>query len=85
MDTQTAVLVSIFKVWISAPDTQTPKFLGFLGVHTADFGFFYRETKIFNYFPEVPVTKFVGSQHQLRIKTLPSSDLLEWIWGEVQQ
>ena len=33
METQTAVLVSTAEVWISAPDTQTPIFLGFLGVH----------------------------------------------------
>ena len=33
-DTQTAVLVSTAEVWISARDTQTPSFLGFLGVHS---------------------------------------------------
>ena len=31
---QTAVLVSTAEVWISAPDTQTPIFLGFLGIHS---------------------------------------------------
>ena len=34
VDTQTAVLVSTAEVWISAPDTQTPIFLGFLGIHS---------------------------------------------------
>ena len=34
VDTQTAVLVSTAEVWISAPDTQTPVFLGFLGIHS---------------------------------------------------
>ena len=34
VDTQTAVLVSRVEVWISAPDTQTPIFLGFLGIHS---------------------------------------------------
>ena len=34
VDTQTAVLVSTAEVWISAPDTQTPSFLGFLGIHS---------------------------------------------------
>ena len=34
VDTQTAVLVSTAEVWISAPDTQTPTFLGFLGIHS---------------------------------------------------
>ena len=33
VDTQTAVLVSTAKVWISAPDTQTSVLLGFLGIH----------------------------------------------------
>ena len=36
VDTQTAVLVSTAEVWISAPDTQTPVFLGFLGIHSFD-------------------------------------------------
>ena len=31
VDTQTAVLGSTAEVWISAPDAQTPSFLGFLG------------------------------------------------------
>ena len=56
VDTQTAVLVSTAEVWISAPDTQTPIFLGFLGIHSW-LWFFCRETKSFGYFPEVPVTK----------------------------
>ena len=56
VDTQTAVLVSTAEVWISAPDTQTPIFLGFPGIHSW-LWFFCRETKIFGYFPEVPVTK----------------------------
>ena len=56
MDTQTAVLVSTAEVWISAPDTQTPIFLGFLGIHSW-LWFFYREPKSLGYFPEVPVTK----------------------------
>ena len=34
VDTQTAVLVSTAEVGISAPDTQTPIFLGFLGIHS---------------------------------------------------
>ena len=34
VDTQTAVLVSAAEVWISAPDTQTPIFVGFLGIHS---------------------------------------------------
>ena len=34
VDTQTAVLVSTAEVGISAPDTQTPFFLGFLGIHS---------------------------------------------------
>ena len=34
VDTQTAVLVSTTEVWISAPDTQTPISLGFLGIHS---------------------------------------------------
>ena len=34
VDTQTAVLVSTAEVWISAPDTQTPIFLVFLGIHS---------------------------------------------------
>ena len=34
VDIQTAVLVSTAEVWISAPDTQTPIFLGFLGIHS---------------------------------------------------
>ena len=34
VDTQTKVLVSTAEVWISAPDTQTPIFLGFLGIHS---------------------------------------------------
>ena len=34
VDTQTAVLVSTAEVWIPAPDTQTPIFLGFLGIHS---------------------------------------------------
>ena len=34
VDTQTAVLVSTAEVWISAPDAQTPVFLGFLGIHS---------------------------------------------------
>ena len=34
VDTQTAVLVSTAEVWISAPDTQTPIFLGFPGIHS---------------------------------------------------
>ena len=34
VDTQIAVLVSTAEVWISAPDTQTPIFLGFLGIHS---------------------------------------------------
>ena len=56
VDTQTAVLVSTAEVWISALDTQTPIFLGFLGIHSW-LWFFCRETKSFGYFPEVPVTK----------------------------
>ena len=34
VDIQTAVLVSNAEVWISAPDTQTPIFLGLLGIHS---------------------------------------------------
>ena len=34
VDTQTAVLVSTAEVWISAPDAQTPIFLGSLGIHS---------------------------------------------------
>ena len=34
VDTQTAVLVSTAEVWISAPNTQTTIFLGFLGIHS---------------------------------------------------
>ena len=34
VDTQTAVLVSTAEVGISAPDTQTPISLGFLGIHS---------------------------------------------------
>ena len=34
VDTQTAVLVSTAEVWISAPDAQTPIFLGFPGIHS---------------------------------------------------
>ena len=34
VDTQTAALVSTAEVWISAPDTQTPILLGFLGVQS---------------------------------------------------
>ena len=49
VDTQTAVLVSTAEVWISAPDTQTPIFLGFLGIHSW-LWFFCRETKIFRFF-----------------------------------
>ena len=45
VDTQTAVLVSIAKVWISAPDTQTSVILGFLGIHCC-FGFFCLGTNI---------------------------------------
>ena len=56
VDTQTAVLVSTAEVWISAPDTQIPIFLGFPGTHSR-LWFFCRETKTFRYFPEVPVTK----------------------------
>ena len=56
VDTQTAVLVSTAEVWISAPDTQTPIFLGFLSIHSW-LWFFRRGTKVFGYFPEVPVTK----------------------------
>ena len=56
MDTQTAVLISTVEVWISAPDTQTPIFLGFLGIHSW-LWFFCRETKSFGYFTEVHVTK----------------------------
>ena len=56
VDTQTAVLVSTAEVWISAPDTQTPIFLGFAGIHSW-LWFLCRETKIFGYLPEVPVTK----------------------------
>ena len=55
-DTQTAVLVSTAEVWVSAPDTQTPILFGFRGIHSW-LWFFCRETKIFGYFPEVPVTK----------------------------
>ena len=55
MDTQTAVLVSTAEVWISAPDTQTPVFLGFLGIHrlgvTADFGFSAGRRKVLGFFP----------------------------------
>ena len=38
MNTQTVVLVSTAKVWISAPDAQTSIFTGFLGIHRF-FGF----------------------------------------------
>ena len=34
VDTKTAVLISTAEAWISAPDTQTPIFLGFLGIHS---------------------------------------------------
>ena len=34
VDTQTAVLISTAEVWISAPDTQAPISLGFLGIHS---------------------------------------------------
>ena len=70
VDTQTAVLISTAEVWISAPDTRTPIFLGFSG-YTRWLWFFRRETKNFGYFPEVPVWK-LGSQHQFCVKTLPS-------------
>ena len=46
VDTQTAVLVSTAEVWISGPDTQTPIFLGFLGIHSW-LWFFCREMKSF--------------------------------------
>ena len=49
VDTQTAVLVSTAGVWISAPDTQTPIFLGFLGIHSW-LWFFCRETESFGFF-----------------------------------
>ena len=71
VDTQTAVLISTAEVWISAPDTQTPISLGFLGMHSWLWFFFLPGEKNFGYFPEVPVTKS-GSQHQLCIQTLPS-------------
>ena len=47
-----------------SPDTQTPIFLGFLGIHSW-LWFFCCQTKIFGNFPEVPVTKI--RDHQLRI------------------
>ena len=62
MDIQTAVLVSTAEACISAPDTQTPIFLGFLDIHSWLWVFFFcRE-----------MSRKLGSQHQLCIKTLPS-------------
>ena len=75
VDTQTAVLVSTAEVWISAPDTQTPIFLGFW-VSTADFGFSAGRRKVSDIFLRCLSRKF-GSQHQLRIKTLPSWTCLQ--------
>ena len=72
VDTQTAVLVSTAEVWISAPDTQTPIFLGFLGIHSWVW-FFCRETKSLGFCFLRCLSRKSGSQHQLRIKTLPSS------------
>ena len=77
VDTQTAVLVSTAEVWISAPDTQTPIFLGFLGIHSW-LWFFCRETKIFRFFFLRCLSRKSGSQHQLRIKTLPSKNTIKW-------
>ena len=74
VDTQTAVLVSTAEVWVSAPDTQTPIFLGVFWVSAADFGFSAGRRNVSDIFLRCLSRKSV-SQHQLRIKTLPSLNL----------
>ena len=64
VDTQTAVLISTAKVWISALDTQTSAFLGCLGIHRC-FWFFCPGAT----FSLRRLSPNLGIQHQLRIKT----------------
>ena len=67
VDSQTAVLVSTAEVWISAPDTQTPIFLGFLGIHS--WIWFSAGRQIFSVIFLRYLSWKLGSQHQLRVKT----------------
>ena len=75
VDTKTAVLVSTAEVWISAPDTQTPIFLGFQGIHSW-LWFFLSGDKIFGYFPEVPIT-------EIRVSAAPYKNPTDFgsLWG----
>ena len=81
VDTQTAVLVSTAEVWISAPDTQTTFFWGFSGYPQLTLAFLPGDEN-FRIFFLGCLSRKSGSQHQLRIKTLPSERSRQ-NWGPV--
>ena len=73
LDTQTAVLISTAEVWI--PKHQ---FVLVFWVYTADFCFFSAGRETFSDIFVRCLSRKVGSQHQLRIKTLPSLVVKRW-------
>ena len=82
VDNQTAVLVSTAEVWISAPDTQTPSFVGFLGIHSWLWNFC-RETKLFGYCPEVPITRIrVSAPAPYKNPTVIRDSVFGGVWAE---